>query len=175
MHISRESQEATPWLETTIRFLAYEACRRKQGFDIAIERLVDVLFVQIIRAWQELQPSGEGGWLGALRDQSVGTALSLIHQSPQESWTVESLGRAVGLSRSGFAARFQTLVGVPPLQYLTQWRMQMAANLLHREHKLSIGQVAHQVGYDSEASFNRAFKRTYEMTPGSWRRQQAYV
>jgi len=171
IHISREDQQATPWLKTTIHFLAHEASHREQGFDTAIVRLVDVLFIQIMRAWQAIQPSGEGGWFGALRDESIGKALGLIHREPQCPWTVESLGRAVGLSRSGFASRFQTLVGIPPLQYLTQWRMQIAANLL-QQHKLSIGQIAFQVGYDSNASFNRAFKRTYQTTPGSWRKQQ---
>lgn len=173
MHITREDQRATPWLETTIRFLAYEASRREQGFDAAIARLVDLLFIHVLRAWQAIQPSGEGGWFGALRDESIGKALGLIHREPQSSWTVESLGRAVGLSRSGFAARFQSLVGIPPLQYLTQWRMQIAANLLLQQRTLSIGQVAFRVGYDSETSFGRAFKRTYQATPGNWRKQQA--
>lgn len=171
MHISREDQQATPWLEVTIRFLAYEASRREQGFDTAIAKLVDLLFIQIMRAWQAIQPSGEGGWFGALRDESIGKALGLLHREPHYSWTVESLGKAVGLSRSGFAARFQTLVGMPPLQYLTQWRMQIAACLL-QQRKLNIGQIALQVGYDSEKSFSRAFKRIYKTTPGSWRKQQ---
>lgn len=99
------------------------------------------------------------GWLSALQDPVIGSALGLIHQEQQQPRSVESLAQTVGMSRSGFAARFQALEGVPPVQYPTQWRMQIATKLLHQERKLNIGQMAYPVGYDSEASFNRAFRR----------------
>jgi len=172
IYVSHEEREEVPWLETTIRFMAYEACKRQQGSDTMIAKLIDLLFIQIVRSWLSKQPEGQGGWLGALRDDSIRNCLSLIHDQPEHPWTVESLGKAVGMSRSGFSARFQTLVGISPLRYLTQWRMKLAARILKKQEKLGIQQLARKVGYDSEVSFSRAFKRHYQVTPGTWRRQQ---
>ena len=138
-----------------------------------IARLIELLFVQLIRTWLREQSEGNAGWLGALRDHAISQALNLMHQYPAEGWSVASLGKAVGMSRSNFSARFQSLVGTPPLKYLTQLRMHIAANALKGDSRLSLAQIAAQVGYDREPSFSRAFKRYFQISPGAFRRQQA--
>ncbi|TNE51054.1 MAG: AraC family transcriptional regulator [Deltaproteobacteria bacterium] len=153
---TREKQEL-PWLEQTIQFLMVEATQGEHGADLMVERLMEMLFIQVIRSWVSSQVEGEGSWLGALRDEVIHASMALIHQQPEKPWTVESLGRAVGLSRSSFAARFQSRVGVPPLRYLTQWRMRVATQLLQKHDYAGLSHVAWQVGYDSEISFSRAF------------------
>jgi len=171
IHISYEQRSTLPWLETTLRFLMHETHQKGDGSDMMIVRLVDLLFVQVIRAWFQEQPDGEAGWLGALRDSSIRHALRLIHQYPADPWTVESLAKAVGMSRSNFSSRFQSLVGSPPLRYLTQLRMHLAANALKGDVRLSLAEVAGQVGYDTESSFGRAFKRYFRVSPGAFRRR----
>jgi len=170
VHFTYEERSAMPWLETTLRFIMNETHQKGDGADMMIVRLVDLMFVQLIRAWFKAQPDDKVGWVGALRDSSIGHALRLIHQYPADPWTVESLARTVGMSRSKFSARFQSLVGSPPLKYLTQLRMHLAANALKRDVGLSLAQVASQVGYDSESSFGRAFKRHFRVSPGAFRR-----
>ncbi len=172
IHISYEQRSAYPWLETTLRFLRHETHQQGDGSDMMIVRLVDLLFVQLIRAWFQDQPEGEAGWLGALRDSSVRRALELIHRYPADPWTVESLGKAVGMSRSNFSSRFQSLVGSSPLKYLTQLRMHLAANTLTGDVRASLAEVAGQVGYDTESSFGRAFKRYFRVSPGAFRKQR---
>ncbi|MCO4745034.1 MAG: AraC family transcriptional regulator [Proteobacteria bacterium] len=169
-HLTYEQRTALPWLDTTLRFILHETHRKGDGSDMMIVRLVELLFVQLIRAWFEQQPDGEAGWLGALRDPSIGQALRLIHRYPTDGWTVASLAKAVGMSRSNFSSRFGGLVGTPPLTYLTQLRMRLAVNALTGDVPLSVGEVARQVGYESEASFGRAFKRQLGTTPAAFRR-----
>jgi AraC-like DNA-binding protein len=120
--------------------------------------------------WVEEQPSGRGGWLGALRDQQIGVALGAIHREPERPWSVSQLASEVGMSRSPFAARFVALVGEPPLTYLTRWRLHTAADLLLRTDR-RIAEVARLVGYESEAAFSRAFKRARGLAPFAWRRR----
>jgi transcriptional regulator GlxA family with amidase domain len=112
------------------------------------------------------------GWLAGLRDRHVGAALRLMHGRPAETWTIDALAREVGLSRSVFAERFATLMGAPPMHYLSAWRLQLAARLLERPGT-SIAQAAAEVGYESEAAFNRAFKKQVGAPPGVWRRTRA--
>ena len=172
IHITYEQRSAWPWLDTTMRFISHETRQKGDGSDMMIVRLIDLLFVQFIRAWFQEQPDGEAGWLGALRDSSIGHALQLIHEYPADPWTVASLAEMVGMSRSNFSSRFQSLVGTSPLRYLTQVRMQLAANALKGDVRLSLAEVANQVGYDTESSFGRAFKRYFRVSPGAFRRQQ---
>lgn len=172
IHLTYEQRTALPWLETTLRFLLHETHQKSDGSDMMSVRLVDLLFVQVIRAWFREQPDGEAGWLGALRDPSIGHALGLIHQYPADPWTVHGLAKAVGMSRSSFSARFQSLVGSPPLKYLTQVRMNLVAIALKGDAHVSLTEVASQVGYDSESSFGRAFKRYFGVSPGVFRRRQ---
>jgi len=116
-------------------------------------------------------PADPPGWLAALRDRHVGRAIGLLHERPAEPWTIDELGRQVGLSRSALHERFAELVGQPPMQYLTNWRMQRGARLL-RESNATVSTIAQEVGYDSEAAFARAFKRLVGLPPATWRRAQ---
>ena len=114
-------------------------------------------------------PAEHTGWLAGLRDRFVGKSLALMHAKPAHAWTVDELASSVGLSRSALAERFTSLVGAPPMQYLTRWRLQLAADLL-RSSRRTIGAIGAEVGYESEAAFNRAFKRELGVPPAAWRR-----
>jgi AraC-like DNA-binding protein len=171
IHITYEQRSALPWLQTTLRFLLHETHHESPGSDMMSVRLVDLLFVQVLRAWFQEQPEGEAGWLGALRDASAGHALRLIHQYPADPWTVQSLAKAVGMSRSSFSSRFQSLVGSPPMKYLTKVRMNLAGIALRGDAHVSVADLAKRVGYDSESSFGRTFKRHFGVSPGVFRRR----
>jgi AraC-like DNA-binding protein len=129
-----------------------------------------MLFINAIRQYMGDLPEESRGWLAGLRDRFVGRALMLMHASPAEAWTVAELGRRVGLSRSAFHERFASLLGETPMQYLANWRMQAGAALL-RDTTAPVIAIAQEVGYESEASFSRAFKRFVGMPPALWRRQ----
>jgi len=131
-----------------------------------------MMFVDAVRRYIETLPENSLGWLAGVRDRFVGRALSLMHDAPANDWTVDELARGVGLSRSSLHERFVDMIGQPPMQYLTRWRMQLAAGIL-RDSSASIASVALDVGYDSEASFSRAFKRLAGQPPAAWRRQRA--
>jgi AraC-like DNA-binding protein len=170
MVLPGEATRGVQWLEPTLKFIAWEVASGKPGAHTVVSRLADVLFIQIVRGYLAGLPEDASGWLGALKDQQMGSALSLIHQNPERDWTVLALAEQVGMSRSAFAARFARLVGEPPLHYLTRWRMQKAASLL-REGQASLSEIAVQVGYDSEAAFSKAFKRAIGSAPGAYRRR----
>jgi AraC-like DNA-binding protein len=136
-----------------------------------LARMSEMMFVHAVRRYTDMLPAEGVGWLTALRDRFVGRALALMHEQPARPWSIEELGRHVGLSRSTLHERFVHLVGLPPMQYLAQWRMQAAARLL-LETRASIAAVALDVGYDSEASFTRAFKRAVGKPPAAWRRER---
>jgi AraC-like DNA-binding protein len=157
------------WLETLLKLLSNEAGSERPGADAIVKRLADVLFVQIIRLWLERPDNASRSWIGALRDPAIGRALSLIHSCPEQDWTVATLATEVALSRSAFAARFTALVGMSPIDYLTRWRMEIAARLL-RDDRLDLAGVATRVGYESDAAFSKAFKRAMGINPGSYRR-----
>jgi AraC family transcriptional regulator, alkane utilization regulator len=157
------------WLEPTLKFIACEAASGRPGAQTVVSRLADVLFIQIVRGYLATLPPGASGWLGALGDTQIGSALGLIHQSPELDWTVQSLAARVAMSRSAFASRFARLVGEPPLSYVTRWRMQKAAGLL-RQSSATLADIAERVGYDSEAAFSKAFKRAVGSAPGAYRR-----
>jgi AraC-like DNA-binding protein len=127
------------------------------------------MFVDVVRNHIDTLPAGSQGWLSGLRDEHVGAALRLIHARPTEAWTIERLAREVGLSRSAFAERFVHYVRITPMSYLARWRMQLAARLLERP-SISVAQAGAEVGYESEAAFNRAFKRFVGVPPGTWRK-----
>lgn len=156
-------------LQATCQLLIDEYGRPDVGSSKVVSRLLDVLFIQALRAWLDTQGEGTAGWLGALRDPAIGRALALLHRDPARPWTVRSLGTAAGLSRAVFARRFKQLVGVPPLSYLTEIRLDAAARLL-RTTDDSLSTIAHSVGYTSEFAFNRAFRRTRGAPPGRFRR-----
>lgn len=171
IHIQSNQGQMADWLESTLKMLAYEARNLKPGSQTILSRLIDIIFVQALRAWLEEQTELAGGWLGALRDSQIGTSISLIHQDPGQNWSVATLANQVGMSRSLFAARFTTLVGEPPLAYLTRWRMHLAATTLAKE-KATMTTVANSVGYESEAAFSKAFKRYFGISPSSYRHKK---
>ena len=132
----------------------------------------EVLFLEAVQRYAETLPDGQTGWLAGLREPYVGRALALLHGDITRSWTVDDLGREVGLSRSALADRFIRLIGVPPMHYLANWRMQVATQKL-RNTSASLAQVAETVGYDSEAAFSRAFKKAFGAAPATWRRSNS--
>jgi AraC family transcriptional regulator, alkane utilization regulator len=160
---------AAEWLGPTLTFLAAEAGTELPGARTVVSRLADILFIQVVRAHLTSAPEQVRGWLGALRDPQIGSALGFMHEDPAHAWTVETLAQRVAMSRSTFAARFAEIVGEPPLHYLTRWRMQKARHLL-REGRVPMAEVAARVGYDSEAAFSKAFKRAVGEAPGAYRR-----
>ncbi|MFO1399765.1 MAG: AraC family transcriptional regulator [Steroidobacteraceae bacterium] len=153
-------------------FAAAESASRRPGGEALLERLSEMMFVDAIRRHVDTLPEESTGWLAGLRDRIVGRALTLLHERPAAAWTIDELGSQVGLSRSALHQRFVDLVGQPPMQYLTQWRMQLASRLL-RDTQQGVAAIALDVGYDSEAAFTRAFRRAVGMPPAAWRRQQA--
>jgi AraC-like DNA-binding protein len=169
IHVPRAQTSAHPWLETHLSAIACEARSGRPGAEMVMARLSDVLFVQAVRAHLAALPDVAAGWPGALRDPSVARALTVIHQQPERPWTVESLGRAVGMSRSHFAERFTKVVGEPPLSYLARWRMHRARTLL-RDQSVRMGRIARMLGYGSDAAFSTAFKRWNGMAPGEFRK-----
>jgi AraC-like DNA-binding protein len=159
------------WIASTVRLITAEARHLRPGGEGVITRLADVLVIQAIRHWIDSDPAARTGWLDAMRDPQIGRAIALMHHDPAQPWTIAALAGEVAMSRSAFAARFTALVGEPPLQYLTRWRMQVAMTLLE-DPASSIGDVALQLGYRSEAAFSRAYKRFTGMSPGAVRRRR---
>jgi AraC-like DNA-binding protein len=142
------------------------------GRESVLGRLSELMFVDVVRRYLETLPADRTGWLAGLREPFVGRALAALHRSPGRDWTLESLAREVGLSRSALAERFTQFVGQPPMQYLTNWRMQLAANHLLSGTD-SVATVADRVGYESEAAFSRAFKKSVGVPPSHWRKARA--
>ena len=168
IHVPHTKIETGTWLESTLRLLAHEAQFPREGSGSIIGHVMAIIFIQAVREWIENQAQGQGGWLGALRDKQISSALNLMHQRPNEPWTIAKLASEVGMSRSPFATRFTSLVGEPPLAYLTKWRMNLAAGYL-RDDQISIGEIAELVGYESQASFTNAFKRNFSLSPREYK------
>jgi AraC-like DNA-binding protein len=163
---------ATPsgaWVESSFRFAVSQIAAGRVGSTTVIAKLSELLFVEAVSHYISGLPDDKKGWLAGLRDPQIGQALSLLHAKPAKVWSAEALAEEVGMSRSGFAERFTTLVGQPPMQYLTYWRMQLAARRL-KESREAIAQIGYAVGYESEAAFSRAFKRQFGASPAAWRR-----
>jgi AraC-like DNA-binding protein len=169
MLVNMRDGPGAQWLTSSIQFSLNEAAGQRAGAGTVLAKLSELMFVEAIRRHIESLPPEQTGWLAGLRDRFVGKTLALIHSKPAHPWTVEDLAGAVGLSRSALADRFTGLVGQPPMQYLTRWRLQLAANLLRAGNR-NVASVAADVGYDSEAAFSRAFKRELGVAPAVWRR-----
>src|SRR5258708_23104744 len=167
--IDMRNDPQSAWLESSLRFAVAEAAQWRAGSAIVLARLSELLFVEAVRRCIDTLPADRKGWLAGVRDRFVGPALSMLHAQPAHSWTVDELARKVGLSRSALAQRFTDLLGQPPMQYLARWRLQIASHELLIGSK-SLAALAEQLGYDSEAAFNRAFKREFGMPPAAWRK-----
>jgi len=164
-------QKTGTWLESTLKLLAHEAQFPREGSGSIVGHVTGIIFIQAVREWIATQTQGQAGWLGALRDRQIGSALSLMHQKPAEQWTIAKLASEVGMSRSPFATKFTSLVGQPPLAYLTRWRMNLAAGYL-RDDQFSIREIAERVGYESPAAFTNAFKRSFSVSPREYKEKQ---
>ena len=169
LRVSVKDSGIASWVESSVRFSVAESAMPRPGGATVLAKLSELLFVEAIRQYIETLPPGQTGWLAGLRDRFVGRALALLHEEPAHAWTVDELARQVGLSRSALADRFVELVGQPPMQYLTRWRLSLAAQQLLSGSR-ALTQIAEGVGYDSEAAFNRAFKREFGVPPATWRR-----
>lgn len=159
------------WVEASVRFAARELTEGKFASSSVMSRLSELLFVEAVRNYASALQDEQTGWLKGLKDPYVGRALALLHGKIAAPWTAEMLSAEVSLSRSAFNERFTALVGMPPIRYLTYWRLQTAKEKL-REGRGSIAQIAHAVGYDSEVAFNRAFRREFGLPPARWRDSQ---
>jgi AraC-like DNA-binding protein len=167
----RTAGAAGEWIRTTFQYAAEEVAAGRPGSGTVLAKVSELLFVEAVRRYAEALPEGKTGWLAGLRDAYVARALALIHGDIARPWTVDELGREVGLSRSALADRFLRVIGVPPMHYLASWRMQVATQKL-RSTGASLAQVASMVGYESGAAFSRAFKKAVGTAPAAWRRSQ---
>jgi AraC family transcriptional regulator, alkane utilization regulator len=163
---------ASTMLRELLRVGVRESSALRPGAGSLLAKLSELMFVEALRRYVENLPPQGMGWLAGLRDAQVGRALSLLHGEPGKAWTVDELAREAALSRSALAERFTALVGEPPMQYLMRWRLALAAQML-RAGREAIGRVAERSGYESDAAFNRAFKREFGMPPAAWRRAGA--
>ncbi len=164
--------EADGWLASTLQHTVEEADGMHPGSSAMLVRLTELLYVEVLRRHMQRLPAGDTGWLAGVRDPEVGRALRLLHAHPERQWKVEDLAREVGVSRSGLAQRFTELAGEAPMRYLTGWRIQLAKHLM-LQAGLPIAEVADRVGYESEAAFNRAFKRHVGEPPAAWRKRRS--
>ena len=158
-------------VQTTLRLLRHEIAARSSGHGTVIDRLIDVLFVHVVRTWIIGHHDDETSWLSALRDPTIAHALSVLHARPAAPWSLDALAREVNLSRATLTRRFTALVGEPPLSYLARWRMDLAARDL-RETTDAVSAIAHRVGYESEFAFSRAFSRARGCPPGRYRAER---
>jgi AraC-like DNA-binding protein len=164
------SQGSGTWLSTTLKFTINEARAARPGNAAMLGRLTELMFVEVLRQYMQQLPLGQHGWLAGLNDSHVGKALRLLHANPAHEWTVSELARETAISRSALAERFTQLIGLSPMRYLTEWRVQLAKQML-RDGASSIAEIAPRVGYESEAAFNRAFKRSAGSPPAAWRKR----
>ncbi len=172
VRVNVRGSNAGIWLEASVRYALIEARSPRPGGAGVLAKLAEVLFIEVLRLYMNEQGEGRTGWLAGVNDRIVGAALNCLHKTPAHSWTLEELARAANTSRSVLAERFQVLVGNSPMQYLTQWRMLLAANLLRRSNA-PLARVAEKVGYQTDTAFSRAFRREYGLPPVTWRRSQS--
>ncbi|MCO4747171.1 MAG: AraC family transcriptional regulator [Proteobacteria bacterium] len=164
--VIRQDPERTPWLKATLERTFDETLGDRPGGTALVERLTGLLFMEVVQ--RHLEHAEQGGWLEGLTDPVIGKTLKLIHDQPARPWTVDELARRSGASRSVLASRFVELVGMSPFRYLTAWRMELAAARL-LETADGLADIASDIGYESEASFSRAFKRLVGEAPSHWR------
>jgi AraC-like DNA-binding protein len=175
VHLRAPAGPARDCLQALIDYTLAEARQLRPGGQCVVVRLSELMFVELVRRWlaegeaEARAPAARSDWLAGLRDPLVGRALAQLHHRPAAAWTLETLAGEVGASRSRLAESFTRFVGQPPMQYLAQWRLQLAARML-ADGSTKVAAVARDVGYQSEASFSRAFKRFVGVAPAQWRR-----
>jgi AraC-like DNA-binding protein len=169
LKLNLKERAAAEWIRSMFQYAAEEVAAGRPGSATVLAKMSELLFVEAVRRYAETLPEGRTGWLAGLRDTHVARALALLHREVARSWTVDELGSEVGLSRSALADRFIRLIGMPPMHYLANWRIQVAMQRL-RSSNASLAQVAETVGYESEAAFSRAFKKAAGTAPATWRR-----
>jgi len=172
VRVNVRGSSAGAWLEASVRYALDEARSPRAGGAGVLAKLAEVLFIEVLRLYIQEQSGACTGWLAGVRDRIVGAALQALHRRPQHPWTLEELAHTAGTSRSVLAERFQLLVGSSPIQYLTQWRMLLASNLLARS-SAPMSRIAEAVGYQTDTAFSRAFRREFGKPPAAWRRARA--
>ena len=172
LRVNVRGSNAGTWLEASVRYALAEARSPRPGGAGVLAKLSEVLFIEVLRLYMNEQSAGRTGWLAGVSDRIVGSALAALHKRPAYAWTLEELARESNTSRSVLAERFQELVGTSPMQYLTQWRMLLAANMLERTNAPLV-KIAEDVGYQTDTAFSRAFRREYGDPPAAWRRKRA--
>ncbi|HMI82835.1 MAG TPA: AraC family transcriptional regulator [Polyangiaceae bacterium] len=168
IHVPRRASD-DGLLEQFVKLALAESIAHRAGGDAVLARLSELLFVEVVRRYLSTLPSENVGWLAGLRDDSVGRVLGKIHDRPAHGWSLDELAQEVGVSRSVLAERFTHFVGIPPMQYVAQWRMQLAATLLSST-SMGLSEIAERVGYGSETALSRAYKRWVGVAPADWRR-----
>ena len=174
LHVRGAGSSPADPLGQLIDFAIAESREPRAGGECVRLRLSELLFVEVVRRYLSSLPAEQTGWLAGVRDPAIGRAVALLHERPAHAWTLPRLATDVGLSRTVLADRFTHLVGHPPMQYLTRWRMQLAARLL-ADGVAKVSAVALEVGYESEAAFSRAFKKVAGVAPATWRRRHSAV
>jgi len=171
VRVNVRGSNAGAWLEASVRYALAEARSPRPGGAGVLAKLSEVLFIEVLRLYMNEQAEGRVGWLAGVGDRIVGAALNALHKSPAQAWTLDELARTAGTSRSVLAERFTHLVGSSPMQYLTQWRMLLASNLLCRSNA-PLARIAEDVGYQTDTAFSRAFRREFGAPPAAWRKRQ---
>lgn len=172
LRVNVRGSPAGHWLESSVRYALSEARSPRPGGEAVLAKLSEVLFIEVLRIhMRAVEGEDRTGWLAGMGDRIVGAALGALHREPARAWALEELARVAGTSRSVLAERFQALVGMPTMQYLTQWRMLLASNLLARGNA-PLSRIAEDVGYQTDTAFSRAFRREFGMPPATWRRRQ---
>jgi AraC-like DNA-binding protein len=169
LRVNLRSDKGGEWFENTLRHAVEQATAARPGSDVFLAHLAEALFADVLRRYLASLPEGRTGWLAGAGDPAVGRALGALHRKPAHAWTLDELAREAGVSRSALAERFTKYLGVAPMSYLTDWRLELGAESL-RSTSRSVQSVALDVGYESEAAFNRAFKRKFAVPPARYRR-----
>jgi AraC-like DNA-binding protein len=172
VRVNVRGSSAGNWLEASVRYALAEARSPRAGGAGVLAKLAEILFIEVLRLYIAEQGASCIGWLAGVRDPVVGCALHVLHKRPEHPWTLEELAHTAGTSRSVLAERFQYLVGSSPIQYLTQWRMVLASNLLAHS-SAPLARIAEAVGYQTDTAFSRAFRREFGTPPAAWRRARA--
>lgn len=168
LKVNIRQHDSGKWLENSIIHAVDSASSVRAGAEAMTKKLAEILFLETLRFYMESLPDDQLSWLAGMKDKHVGKALSLIHAEPAKQWTVELLAQQAFVSRSVLAEKFKSFVGKPPMKYLARWRLAIAASLL-QEGKKSIAWIIEEIGYESDTSFSRAFKKEFGVPPSGWR------